>query len=77
MRSDLCAGASSSGALEGKTDVGQEMFNGAEEPCDRVALGCLAQVMRGHVQINLRARDQAMSKKIADRDEVDAFAHQV
>ncbi len=41
-------------------------------------LGCgAAQVIGGHVQVDLRAGDQAMAEQIADRDQADAGADQV
>lgn len=57
--------------------MGEKVFDGAEEPCDRMTLGGAAQILRRHMQINLSTRDLPVSEKVANRDEVDAFAHQV
>ena len=55
----------------------QQVFNGAQEPSNRMTLGRRAQVLSCDVQIDLRARDQPMAEQVADRDEPDAFAHEV
>jgi hypothetical protein len=71
------AGAPSSWPLERQTHMGEKVFDGTEEPCDRMTLGGVAQILRRHMQIDLSTRDLAVSEEIANRDEVDAFAHQV
>jgi len=37
----------------------------------------LAQVVRRHVQVDLRTGDHAVTQQIADRDEIDAFTHEM
>ena len=53
------------------------MLDGAEEPCDGMPLGRLTQILRCHMKINLGTRDLTVPEKIADGDEVDAFAHEM
>src|SRR6185437_10457361 len=53
------------------------MLDLAEQASDRMALGGCAQILCGHVQVDLRTRDQSMPEQVADRDEADAFAHEM
>ena len=73
----LRPGTASSGALEGQSHVGQQMFDRAEEVCDRMSINCRSKIVRRHMQVDLGARDQAMAEQIADRDEANALTHEM
>ncbi len=40
-------------------------------------VGCLAQVLRGQVDVDLGAGDLLVTQKIAQRDQAHSFLHQV
>ena len=74
---NLRGGAARSGTLERQSDVRQQMFNRAQQARDRVPISGGAKILRGNVQIDLRAGDLAMAEQIANRHQTYAFANEV
>lgn len=63
--------------LEWQWSTNKQMLDGVEQCTDRMARSRRAKIVRGDVQINLRAGDQPMTKKIADRHQANSGTHQV
>jgi hypothetical protein len=53
------------------------MLDGLKQVCDRMSIGRCAQILRGDMQINLRAGDLSMTKEISNGDNVSAGADQM
>jgi len=53
------------------------MLDGCEQCADRMASGGVAQIFGSDMQIDLRARDLAMTQEVTNRDESDPGAHEM
>ena len=62
----LSAGINRMRLLEWQRSTSKQMLDGVEQCTDRMTRSSFAKVVRGDMQINLRAGDQPMTEQVAD-----------
>ena len=58
-------------------DLRKHIGNQRSQPIDRMQRRRFPELLRGDMQIDLGAGDQAVPQQVTDRDQLHTFAHQV